>query len=96
MVNPIKPEFTDREPISVRNTLSLSRSVDLVNWELHSELLEHPDVNRHGFQYVDWRFDGNDLIAVSRTAYDDSESGADSAHNSNYLTFHRFENFRDE
>ena len=96
MVNPIKPEFADREPISVRNTLSLSRSLNLLNWEIHTELLAHPDVDYHGFQYVDWRFDGNDLIAVSRTAYDDSESGADSAHNANYLTFHRFKNFRDE
>lgn len=96
MVNNIKPEFDDREPISVRNTLSLSRSADLVNWEIHSELLEHPDVDHHGFQYVDWRFDGTALIAVSRTAYAASEAGADSAHNANYLTFHRFENFREE
>ena len=73
LVNNTKPEFNGLEPISVRNTLSLSRSVDLINWEIHSVLLEHPDVHRHGFQYVDWRFDGNDLIAVARTAYDDSE-----------------------
>ncbi len=71
LVNNTKSEFNELEPISVRNTLSLSRSVDLINWEIHSELLEHPDVHHHGFQYVDWCFDGNDLIAVARTAYDD-------------------------
>ena len=68
LVNNIKPEFEDQEPIFVRNTLSLSRSVDLKNWEICSVLLEHPDVHRHGFQYVDWLFDGNDVIAVVRTA----------------------------
>jgi hypothetical protein len=94
LVNNIKPEFEEQEPALVRNTLSLSRSVDLKNWEIRSVLLEHPDVHQHGFQYVDWLFDGNDMIAVVRTAYDDSESGANSAHNANYLTFHRFENFR--
>ena len=95
LVNTIKPEFKDLEPIFIRNTLSLSRSADLKNWEIRCVLLDHPDVNNHGFQYVDWRFDGEDMIAVARTAYDDSESGADTAHNANYLTFHRFENFRD-
>ena len=31
----------------------------------------HPDVKNHGFQYVDWLFEGDDLIAACRTAFDD-------------------------
>jgi hypothetical protein len=48
-----------------------------------------------GFQYADWLFDGDDLIAVVRTAFDDADGGADSFHNANFLTFHRIRNFRE-
>lgn len=44
-----------------------------------------------GFHYVDWQFDGPDIIAAVRTAY----RGAVSYHNSNRLTFRRFSNWRD-
>jgi hypothetical protein len=57
-------------------------------------LLYHSDVKKHGFQYVDWLFDGNDLIAACRTAHDDGQGGAHNAHDANFLTFHRFANFR--
>jgi hypothetical protein len=42
----------------------------------------------------DWRFDGDDLIAVSRPAYDDDSGEAHRLHDANYLTFHRFKNLR--
>ncbi len=57
-------------------------------------ILHHDDVAKHGFHYVDWQFDGDDLIAVSRTGFDDDKGGAHSAHDANYLTFHRVEGFR--
>jgi hypothetical protein len=80
---------------TVRNTLALMRSPDLRTWEVRKILLHHPDVKKHGFQYVDWLFEGQDLIAACRTAYDDGQGGARNQHDANYLTFHRFENFRD-
>ena len=83
------------KPASVRNTLVLMRSTDLRRWELRTILLHHPDVARHAFQYVDWIVDGDDLLAVSRTAYDDEHGGAHNAHDANFLTFHRVEAFRD-
>jgi hypothetical protein len=43
---------------------------------------------------VDWLFEGDDLIAACRTAYDDEEGGAHNFHDANFLTFHRFKNFR--
>ena len=43
---------------------------------------------------VDWQFDGEDIIAACRTAFDDAEGGAHNNHDANYLTFHRFANFR--
>jgi hypothetical protein len=81
-------------PGSVRNTLALTSSPDLTNWTVCSIVLYHPDTVYHGFQYVDWQFDGNDLIAAVRTAYDDGLGGANSYHNSNFTTFLRVPNFR--
>ena len=77
-----------------RNTLALLRSTDLRSWKERAVLLEHPDRERHGFQYADWHFDGDDLVAVVRTAFDDPEGGAHSGHDANFVTFHRFPGFR--
>jgi hypothetical protein len=84
----------DRKPASIRNTLCLVRSRDLRNWEVRSVLLRHRDVERHGFQYADWLLDGDDMIAVVRTAYEDGLGGAHNNHDANFLTFHRFKDFR--
>ena len=83
-----------RKPAAVRNTLVLLRSENLRDWERRAILLWHPDVTRHAFQYVDWIFDGDDILAVSRTAFDDDDGGAKSAHDANFLTFHRVAGFR--
>jgi hypothetical protein len=82
------------KPASVRNTLALTCSADLTEWTVRCILLHHPDPVAHGFQYVDWLFDGDDLIAVCRTAYDDGLGGAHNYHDANFLTFHRVANFR--
>jgi hypothetical protein len=82
------------DPGRVRNTLALTSSPDLLNWEVRCILLHHPDIPRHGFQYVDWLFDGEDIIAACRTAFDDGQGGAHNNHDANFLTFHRFANFR--
>jgi hypothetical protein len=50
---------------------------------------------KHAFQYIDWFFENEDIIAVSRTAYDDGLGGAHSAHDANYITFHRIHSFRE-
>ncbi len=81
-------------PAGIRNTLALVHSRDLRVWETRCVLLHHPDADKHGFQYADWQFDGNDLVAVCRTAWDDVEGGANRCHDANYLTFHRWKNFR--
>ncbi len=83
-----------RSAASVRNVLSLVSSPDLKHWTVRRRVLSHPDPINHGFQYVDWVFDGDDIIAASRTAYDDGISGAHNYHDANYLTFHRVKNFR--
>ena len=81
-------------PGGIRNTLALVSSPDLKQWTTRTVLLYHPEVKYHGFQYVDWLFDGDDLIAACRTAYDDGLGGAHSNHDANFLTFHRWPGFR--
>lgn len=79
----------------VRNTLALLCSQDLRCWDIRSVVLHHPEAKHHGYQYVDWLFDGDDIVAVSRTAHDDAWGGARKAHDANFLTFHRIAGFRD-
>ncbi len=53
-------------------------SKDLRNWTIRCILLCHCDIEKHGFQHVDWLFEGADIVTASRTAYG---QGADAAHN---------------
>ena len=82
------------KPAAIRNTLALVYSPDLRHWHVRSIILHHPDIYHHAFQYVDWHFDGNDLVAAIRTAYNDGMGGAHTYHDANYLTFYRIRNFR--
>jgi hypothetical protein len=94
LVNYIPPEQRGPKPAGVRNTLALVSSPDLRDWRLHSTVLTHPDREKHGFQYVDWQFEGEDIIAVCRTAFDDEDGGARNFHDANFMTFHRVKDFR--
>lgn len=82
-------------PSVQRNVLVLTTSTDLRQWEERSTVLRWREGEkitskaRVGFQYVDWQFDGDDLVAVCRTAWD-----AENYHNTNLVTFHRIANFR--
>lgn len=82
------------KPDRIRNTVALVHSKNLRDWEVRCVLLSHPDAEKHGFQYLDWQFDGEDLIAVCRVAWDDEGGGAHSYHDANFLMFHRWKSFR--
>ena len=94
LVNNIPAGYDSAYPAAVRNYLSLVSSKDLYHWEINKTILSHPDRFKHGFQYVDWLFESDDIVFLSRTAYDDDFGGADNYHNSNYLTFHRISNYK--
>ncbi len=80
------------EGAEVRNLLSLIYSKDLYNWKLAAHVLDyrHLDSKFTGFQYVDMSVDGDDLLFLSRTGF----NRAKTYHDSNFMTFHRIENFR--
>jgi hypothetical protein len=82
------------EPAAYRNNLVLASSSDLRSWRVEASVLYDADPHRHAWQYVDWQFDGADIAFLSRTAFDDGLGGAQSAHDANYLTFHRINDFR--
>lgn len=82
--------------ITQRNILTLVSSADLVEWRNEADILNYEengwpeDNTKVGFQYVDWLIEGDDILALSRTAI----NGAWNYHNANHITFHRIEDFR--
>jgi hypothetical protein len=88
---------TDSRYPSQRNVLSLHASNDLLRWQHKKTLLTDDSGLAHessmqltGFQYVDWQFDGDDIIYIVRMAY----RGAHNYHDANRITFHRLKDFR--
>jgi len=89
---------TDPAWPSQRNVLSLYASDDLLRWRPVTCLLEddtglsHEDsIRLTGFQYVDWQFDGDNILYLVRAAY----RGAVRFHDANRITFHVLENYRE-
>jgi hypothetical protein len=93
--NAVLPRHRKGNPERVRNALALMSSANLREWTMRCVVLYHPDTTRHAFQYVDWLFDGSDMIVASRTAYGQGERAAYRQHDANYITFHRIARFRD-
>lgn len=85
--HPIKAERT-------RNTLALSRSTNLEDWEVYYVVMHGNDLEHMGFQYPSFAIDGNDIVFVLRTAFPDGKSNADNQHNSDFILFNRIKNFR--
>lgn len=88
---------TDPAHASQRNVLSAFASRDLRNWTHLQTLLEddsglswEDSIRYTGFQYVDWQFDGEDILYVVRMAY----KGAHNFHDANRVTFHVLRGFR--
>ena len=82
-------------PIHQRNVTVLTSSADLRAWREERVVLSHrpgetlANSDRVAWQYLDWQFDGDDLVAVSRTSW-----GGQNYHNANLMTFHRVPGFR--
>lgn len=76
-----------------RNLLSLMSSTDLENWDTVCDLIDKrdEDMKKIGFQYVDFEFEGDDIIFLCRT----SINNAHDYHDANYSTFHKIINFRE-
>ncbi|MCC6681946.1 MAG: exo-alpha-sialidase [Phycisphaeraceae bacterium] len=79
-----------RLPGQIRNIMAMMSSDDLTSWTVEQIIVQDlSDVTKIGFQYMDWQFDGSDIVIASRTAYPDGLGGANNYHDANFLTFHR-------
>ena len=85
--------ITGPDGVKRRDILSLFTSKDCIRWELVKDIIDVSGIDgkKIGYQYVDFWFEGEDIRFFSRTAI----NGADTFHNSNAVTLHRIENFRD-
>ncbi|MGC3978058.1 MAG: exo-alpha-sialidase [Paludibacteraceae bacterium] len=79
----------------LRNRAALIYSDDLVHWKIKEFLISTDNPFFYGFQYTDWQFDGKDIIAVIRTAYEEERGLPMRQHDANFFTFYRVENFRE-
>ncbi|HOJ09406.1 MAG TPA: hypothetical protein PK733_02290 [Clostridiales bacterium] len=70
-----------------RTVLSVYTSEDLEHWKFKCDVMNYyqMDIKEVGFQYPSFYFDEDDLLVLSRTAF----NNAANFHDSNYITFHR-------
>ena len=102
--NPVLPAHADHLSLSggtfavrpwlVRNTAALISSRDLVSWDVEQIFLYSENVDYEGFQYLQFDYDGADMVVASRTAFDVGGNKPLRGHDSNLTTFHRIEDFR--
>ncbi|MCC6681948.1 MAG: hypothetical protein IT445_13695 [Phycisphaeraceae bacterium] len=81
-------------PNTIRTTAAIITSKDLYHWDVEKLFLYTPNVTTEAFQYLNFAIDSDDLAVISRTAYADGLGGAHNYHDSNMITFHRVEDFR--
>jgi hypothetical protein len=103
--NPVLPLEADHpellgKPEMIRNTAGVLSSKDLVNWNVEKLFLYSPHLDDgtfgEGFQYFNFAIDGDDLAVAARSAIDvgDGQNKPPRGHDTNLMTFHRIENFR--
>ncbi len=94
--NPVMPAFAESgwPPELIRNTAALLSSDDLKSWSMNHIFLHSDNVDYEAFQYLNFDIDGEDLVIVSRTAFDVGGTRPPRGHDSNLITFHRINDFR--
>ena len=70
-------------------------SEDLRRWDVERIVIRSDNPFFDGFQYIDWQFDGDDLIAVIRLAVEEPRGLPNRQHDANFLVFKRIERFRE-
>ena len=76
-------------PQDVRNELGLYYSSNAMDWNFAGIVSATDSINQ-ARSYPSMVIDGNDLLVVSRSGDEDAQS----AHNTNLITFHKIKNFR--
>ena len=78
-----------KRPSLGRRVLAMAVSEDFERWRVAHIVADGSAVG-NAFTYPEWLIDGEDVLLVSRTAW----NGAVNQHDTNMITFHRISNFR--
>lgn len=84
-------------PDMIRNTAVVLSSRDLRNWKMEKIFLYSADISHQGFGYLNFDFDGSNMVVAARTAWvipGERAPNDGRAHDSNLLTFHQIDDFR--
>ncbi len=81
-------------PSQNRNSMVLISSTDLVNWTRERTCIYSDNAFNNSYHYIDWRFDGDDLVSVFRCSADEERGLPLNYHDSNALGYFRVQNFR--
>ena len=88
--------LTSDSPIAgnQRTGITLFSSTDLKTWKKEKVVMQGTSRAFHGFNYPFLQFDGNDIIFVLRTAFENENGQPQRWHDANMFTFQRIKNFR--
>ena len=88
--------LTSKSPVEgeIRTGITLYSSTDLKTFIKERVVLQGTSPSFHGFNYPFLQFDGEDIVFVLRTAWENEWGQAQRWHDGNMLTFHRVRDFR--
>jgi hypothetical protein len=88
--------LTSHSPIkdNIRTGIALFSSTDLKTWKKEKQVIQGSSPSFHGFNYPFLQFEGDDMIFVLRTAWENEYGQPQRWHDANMFTFHRIKNFR--
>lgn len=81
-------------PNAIRTGIALYSSTDLKNFQFERQVMLGKSSSFHGFNYPFMQIDGDDVVFVSRTAWENEDGQPQRWHDANMFTFHRVRNFR--
>lgn len=81
-------------PTQNRNSMVLMSSTDLLSWTRERTCIYSDNAFNNSYHYIDWRFDGDDLVSVFRCSADEERGMALNYHDSNAFGYFRVRNFR--
>ena len=81
-------------PNNIRTGIALFSSTDLKTFKFDRQVLTGKSSSFHGFNYPFMQIDGDDVVFVLRTAWENEDGQAQRWHDANMFTFHRVRDFR--
>ncbi len=81
-------------PNAIRTGIALYSSTDLKTFQFERQVFVGQSSAFHGFNYPFMQIDGDDVVFVLRTAWENEDGQAQRWHDGNMFTFHRVRDFR--